>query len=125
METKPFYSLGCGDRFCREGEAQLAAYIEAARKGVVVHPVWNKSHREHTTSRPNLHRFVSKPTLLARQVDGSILILDADHINLTNVNAFIDSSDFFTLDVADFIGRMADQDSIDCFVEAMQAFCGN
>ncbi len=49
MNSKPFYSLGCGDRFGREGEAQLAAYVEVAGQGIPVHPVWNKSHREHTT----------------------------------------------------------------------------
>ena len=41
------YSLGIGDRFAREAEAQLGAFFEAARLGVDVTPVWNKSHREH------------------------------------------------------------------------------
>ena len=31
--------------------------------------------------------------------------VDADHINLSNVDRFIPSSDFFTIDVADFIGK--------------------
>ena len=30
---------------------------------------------------------------------------DADHINLSNVDKFIDACDFFTIDVADFIGK--------------------
>ena len=29
---------------------------------------------------------------------------DADHINLGNVDKFIDACDFFTIDVADYIG---------------------
>ena len=35
--------------------------------------------------------------------------VDADHIGLKNVDLFIDSSDFFTLDVADFTGEPADR----------------
>ncbi|MDO5443820.1 MAG: tagaturonate epimerase family protein, partial [Bacteroidia bacterium] len=31
--------------------------------------------------------------------------VDADHINLNNVDRFIDASDFFTIDVADYIGK--------------------
>ena len=42
------YSLGIGDRFGRQGEAQLAALVRARDElGVIVMPVWNKSHREH------------------------------------------------------------------------------
>ena len=41
------YSFGVGDRFGRQGRAQLAALIEAKRQGVDIVPVWNKSHREH------------------------------------------------------------------------------
>ena len=32
--------------------------------------------------------------------------VDADHINLTNVDRFIEPSDFFTIDVADYIGKV-------------------
>jgi hypothetical protein len=31
--------------------------------------------------------------------------VDADHITLATVDGFIESSDFFTLDVADYIGK--------------------
>jgi len=41
------YSLGIGDRFGREGTAQLRALQAAADRGVKITPVWNKSHREH------------------------------------------------------------------------------
>ena len=48
------YSMGIGDRFARQGMAQLDAIIQAQRQGTDVTPVWNKSHREHTIvgSRP-------------------------------------------------------------------------
>ena len=42
------YSFGIGDRFGKQGKAQLAAMVEAGKVGVEVTPVWNKSHREHT-----------------------------------------------------------------------------
>jgi len=42
------YSMGIGDRFCRQGKAQLRALDIAARDGIEIEPVWNKSHREHT-----------------------------------------------------------------------------
>jgi len=43
------YSFGTGDRFKKEGSAQLAA-IQKINKtaGIEVVPVWNKSYREHS-----------------------------------------------------------------------------
>ena len=43
------YSLGIGDRFAHQAKAQLETFILAARQGVDVIPVWNKSNREHVT----------------------------------------------------------------------------
>ncbi|HUS72652.1 MAG TPA: tagaturonate epimerase family protein, partial [Sedimentisphaerales bacterium] len=43
--------------------------------------------------------------------------VDADHIGLNNVDAFIESSDFFTLDVADFIGQSADESDVRAFIK--------
>ncbi len=43
----PKYSMGIGDRFARQGKAQLTAFIRAKELGVDVAPVWNKSNREH------------------------------------------------------------------------------
>ena len=42
------FSLGMGDRFGREGAAQLDAVMAAGRVGADLTPVWNKSNREHT-----------------------------------------------------------------------------
>ncbi len=41
------FSLGMGDRFAQEAEAQLRACVLAAEHGANVVPVWNKSNREH------------------------------------------------------------------------------
>ena len=43
------FSFGVGDRFARQGSAQLKAIEMIVADGVDVVPVWNKSHREHTT----------------------------------------------------------------------------
>src|SRR5947209_20155176 len=43
------YSVGVGDRFAHQAEAQLAACILAGQAGMRVIPVWNKSQREHLT----------------------------------------------------------------------------
>jgi len=35
--------------------------------------------------------------------------VDADHINLTSVDRFITASDFYTVDVADYSGKPANE----------------
>ncbi|MBV8046161.1 MAG: hypothetical protein JO171_03350, partial [Paludibacterium sp.] len=42
--------------------------------------------------------------------------VDADHIRLSTVDGFIDSSDFFTLDVAEAIGQPADPARVAAFI---------
>lgn len=119
------YTLGCGDRFGLQGKAQLAAYIEAAERGIEVSPVWNKSYREHTT----VH---TEPASVRAEADGAVkelgwdksYFVDADHISLGNVDGFIDSSDFFTLDVAESIGEAAPATDVDAFVDAMADYVG-
>ncbi|MEF8810176.1 MAG: hypothetical protein V5A47_04570, partial [Bacteroidales bacterium] len=53
------YTLGIGDRFAHQGEAQLKALIKSKEAGVTIAPVWNKSHREHQTVGTN-HEEVKK-----------------------------------------------------------------
>ncbi|MEA2037729.1 MAG: tagaturonate epimerase family protein [Nanoarchaeota archaeon] len=118
MLELPKYSLGIGDRFGGQGFAQLEAIIRAKESGIIIAPVWNKSHREHgiTGTEPGDVRYEAKESV---RVKGwrEPYFTDADHINLTNVRGFIPSSDFFTLDVADAIGTPSDEVSLDAFVE--------
>lgn len=119
------YSLGTGDRFSREAEAQLRAVINAKNSGVDIAIVWNKSYREHAI----IH---TDPVSVRKAADKAVRILnwngayyvDADHINLKTVDIFIESSDFFTLDVAEYIGRKASGDKIQKFLEKYRSFTG-
>ena len=100
------YSLGVGDRFAHEGEAQLQAFALATRRGVDVVPVWNKSNREHEAvgSEPAGVRAAADRAVRALDWRAPYFV-DADHVTLETVERFIAPSDFFTLDVAGAIGR--------------------
>ena len=102
------FSFGVGDRFAHQAKSQLAAFQKLAADGVQIAPVWNKSNREHT--------FVgSEPQSVFDAAKSAVATLgwnhgwhvDADHIRLETVDRFIPCSDFFTLDVADSIGKPA------------------
>jgi hypothetical protein len=99
------YSIGIGDRFEKEASAQLDAIIAAQKLGVSITPVWNKSNREHSTvhSAPADTRRAADAAVKLKAFTGSYFV-DADHINMSNVDKFIDYADFFTIDVADYIG---------------------
>jgi len=112
------YSFGIGDRFGHQGKAQLDALIKAGQKGLDIVPVWNKSHREHTIigTHPGDVRTEADAAVKAMNWTGSYYV-DADHINFSNIESFIEHSDFFTLDVADAIGQPCDQNNLDSFVK--------
>jgi hypothetical protein len=102
------FSIGVGDRFAHQAKAQLRACELAAAQGADIVPVWNKSNREHT--------FVgSEPQSVLDAAKAAIDALgwkkgwhvDADHIRIETVDRFLPHSDFFTLDVADSIGKPA------------------
>jgi hypothetical protein len=112
------FSFGMGDRFAHQGNAQLRACVLAAERGAEVVPVWNKSNREHS--------FIgTEPSSLRVEADAAVQALgwkksyhvDADHIRLETVDRFIAPSDFFTIDVADSIGKPADAASVKKFIE--------
>src|SRR6201996_1789820 len=114
----PKFSVGVGDRFAHQAKAQLAACVKAADAGVEVVPVWNKSNREHTIigSDPNQTR--AEADAAVKELGWkSPYFLDADHINLKTVDRFVDPCDFFTLDVADEIGKPAASADVEAFVE--------
>jgi len=112
------YSIGVGDRFAHQAEAQLNALIKAQEAGIDIVPVWNKSYREHTTigSRPQETKTAAENAVQELDWKQNYYI-DADHINISNVDFFVDCSNFFTLDVADYIGKKADPADIQAFVE--------
>jgi hypothetical protein len=124
MINIPKYTIGVGDRFGKQGEAQLSALIAAREAGIEVCPVWNKSHREHGI-------IDTEPGDVRREADAAVNALgwdnpyfvDADHINLSTVDGFIDSSDFFTLDVADAIGSPAPSAAVDAFLLRHAELC--
>jgi hypothetical protein len=113
----PKYSVGVGDRFAHQAKAQLAACVLAAKAGVEVVPVWNKSNREHIIigSEPSQTRIAADAAV--KELGWTKpYFLDADHINLKTVGRFLDPCDFFTLDVADMIGKPADPKDVEAFV---------
>jgi hypothetical protein len=111
------YTVGVGDRFAHQAKAQLQAFIQLAADGVDAVPVWNKSNREHT--------FIgSEPQSVYDAAKAAVESLgwkkpwhvDADHIRLETVDRFIESSDFFTIDVADAIGQTPQTKDVERFV---------
>ncbi|HXC96701.1 MAG TPA: tagaturonate epimerase family protein [Edaphobacter sp.] len=114
----PKYSIGVGDRFAHQAKAQLAACVKAAEVGVEVVPVWNKSNREHLI-------IGSEPSQTRAAADAAVkelgwtkpYFLDADHINLKTVERYLAPCDFFTLDVAEMIGKSADPNDVASFIE--------
>jgi hypothetical protein len=116
MATLGKYSIGLGDRFAHEGNAQLEACVLASKAGMDVIPVWNKSNREHTIigSEPSSARAAADAGV--RELGWKLpYFCDADHINLSTVERFLSSCDFYTIDVADYIGKAAAQSTIDEF----------
>ncbi len=98
------FSIGVGDRFAHQAKAQLTACIRAAERGATIVPVWNKSNREHNIigSEPSTARAAADQAVRELHWPNSYYV-DADHINLTNVDRFLAPCNFFTIDVADAI----------------------
>ena len=126
MKKLSKYSMGIGDRFANQAKAQLKAIQKAKKMGVLITPVWNKSFREHIT-------IGSDPAETRQQADLAVqdlewrddYFVDADHINLSNIDYFIEFCDFFTIDVADYIGKPASMEDVRDFVDKHTRYCGN
>jgi len=118
------YSFGMGDRFARQARAQLQACVRAAAQGVEVVPVWNKSNREHVTigSDPAQSRQAADAAVKALHWNKPYF-LDADHIRLDSVDRFLPYSNFFTIDVADWIGQPASADAVKHFLDRHIELC--
>jgi hypothetical protein len=119
------FSMGIGDRFGRQGKAQLSAFVAEAREGAAISPVWNKSNREHKLigTTPAQVRIEADAAVKAAGWKGPYHV-DADHIGLATIDPFIAPSDFFTLDVADFIGKSAPGPEVSAFAKRMSRYEG-
>jgi hypothetical protein len=119
------FSIGTGDRFSHQGVAQLRAIVKANQSGLDISPVWNKSNREHQYVHTH-------PADVRKEADAAVKTLgfkgkyfvDADHINLGNVAPFVETADFFTLDVASFIGKESKKEDITTFVASCEKYVG-
>jgi hypothetical protein len=119
------YSIGIGDRFGVEGVAQLRALQKAERRGLSIVPVWNKSNREHLiigSSQANTREEADDVVLKCNWRKS--YYVDADHINLSNVGKFVDSSDFFTIDVANYIGKYPGEQLVKSFLHKVEQYKG-
>ena len=119
------YSIGVGDRFTLQGKAQLSAIMKANEKGLEITPVWNKSNREHiyVGTVPADTRNEADEAVKALNYKGAYFV-DADHINLDTVSKYVEMSDFFTLDVASFIGKESKKEDVDAFVASCKKYMG-
>ena len=124
MTIEP-YTLGIGDRFAQQGRAQLEAILLARQQGIEVCPVWNKSNREHVMIKTSPQDVRAEADAAVKALDWtSSYYVDADHINLKTVDGFIQASDFFTIDVADFAGQTPDPDAVESLVKRAGSFSG-
>ncbi len=119
------YSIGIGDRFAHQGIAQLRGIVKANQFGLNISPVWNKSNREHiyVHSHPADVRKEADAAVMALSFKGKYFV-DADHINMGTVAPFVETADFFTLDVASFIGKESKPEEIQSFVASCKKYMG-
>jgi len=119
------YSIGTGDRFGCQAKAQIKAIIKAEEQGLDIDIVWNKSHREHVITK-------TSPLDVLKEAEEAVTELkwkgnyyiDADHIGISNVDLYIDSCNYFTLDVAEYIGKKASVDDINVFINKYKKYIG-
>jgi hypothetical protein len=120
------FSFGVGDRFAHQAKAQLAAFQMLAENGVHVAPVWNKSNREHTFIGSEPQSVFDAAQIAVTELGWKdAWHVDADHINLATVDRFMSCSDFFTIDVADSIGKPAAAVDAQSFVDRHPELIGS
>jgi hypothetical protein len=118
-------SIGVGDRFAHQAQAQLQACLLAVQQGVDVIPVWNKSNREHNIIGSEPASIRAAADIAVKKLNWTLPYhVDADHINFDTVDRFLAPSDFYTIDVADWIGKPADQSAVQAFVDRHSELAG-
>jgi len=98
----------------------------ASERGVDVIPVWNKSNREHLTigSDPLATRLAADAAVKALGWQKPYHV-DADHIRFDTVNRYLPHADFYTIDVADWIGKRAAAEEIAKFADRHPELIGH
>ena len=101
----------------------MKAILKARETGVEITPVWNKSHREHITvnSEPLSVREETDRAVKSLNYTGNYFV-DADHITLEIVDQYIAVSNFFTIDVAQYIGESSELPEKNRFLEYVNKF---
>lgn len=125
MKTIEALTFGMGDRFGHQGEAQLRAILKAREAGLDVYPTWNKSFREHSIvgTEPQSLRDEADAATKALGWDKTFYV-DADHIKAETVEGFLAGSNFFTLDVADYVGETPDATAMEEWVSGIEKYFG-
>jgi hypothetical protein len=111
------YTFGVGDRFAHQAAAQLRAFQMMETHGVEVIPVWNKSNREHIFVGSEPQSVYDAAEVAVKELGwNKPWHVDADHIGLQTVDRFLTCSDFFTIDVADSIGKPVGAGDVEAFL---------
>lgn len=112
------YSFGVGDRFAHQARPQLKACMMAASHALDIVPVWNKSNREHLIigSEPASVRAAAE-TAVRELGWKKPFHIDADHVTLQTVDRFIAPCDFYTIDVAEAIGKPIASSDVNAFIQ--------
>lgn len=119
------YSFGIGDRFSKEGDAQLKAINQINKAGIDLVPVWNKSYREHKIVKTTQASVLDEArNAVANAGWTKNFYVDADHIGMETVDEFIEPSNFFTIDVAHFIAKPVDKKDKEEFVKRQSKYLG-
>lgn len=125
MLTLEKFTIGVGDRFAHQAKAQLRAFQQLSQDGVEAVPVWNKSNREHTFVGSEPQSVYDAATTAVKALGWKKgWHVDADHIRLETVERFLPCSDFFTIDVADSIGKPAAAEDVKAFVDRHSELVG-
>jgi len=121
----PSYSFGFGDRFSLHGNAFISAIQEMEIEDKNIFPVWNKSHTEfhRTGDSPQQMKDTIEHFCVSANWQGKFA-QDADHVTLENIDEYVNTCDYFTIDVSGFIRKLAHYDEMDTFIKSNQKYIG-
>jgi len=121
----PPFSFGFGDRFSLHGHAFVKAIKELQANGINIFPVWNKSHTEYkSTADTPKQMYLSIKNCAQEASLNQGFGFDADHVTMENIDRYIADCDYFTIDVSNYIRKLAPYDEMDTFIKGNQRYIG-